>query len=108
MLHNDNTIGIEHVGSYDEVNKTWDPVSPEMAAASAWLVGSLMLTYDLNESDIYNHEGIQQKTDGEGGTVREAITPVLRNSTSGSNPSIRNSFINNIFLGIINFLKNLF
>jgi len=80
-VHNNNTIGIEHVGNYNQATKTWDPVSPEMAKSSAWLVNSLMITYQLQQSDIQNHETVQDKTPGEGGTVRTAITPYLENPT---------------------------
>jgi RHS repeat-associated protein len=76
-LHNYNSIGIEHEGNYDEETKTWEPVTPEMTKASAWLVNSLMMTYDLSQSNIYSHDVIQDKTPGEGTVVQKAIAPYL-------------------------------
>jgi RHS repeat-associated protein len=80
---NNNAIGIEVVGNYDGETKTWDPLSPEQVESTVFLVNSLDQTYSLTISNIHNHEDIQPKTAGEGGTVYSAIAPYLEtNSTS--------------------------
>ena len=71
------SIGIEVVGNYSETTKTWEPLTPEQAESVAWLVNSLLKTYDLSREDIFNHEDIQPKTAGEGGIVRAAINEML-------------------------------
>jgi RHS repeat-associated protein len=74
---NSKAIGIEVVGMYNETTKQWDPLTPEQVKASAWLVNSLMQTYNLSTDNVYNHEDIQPKTAGEGATVRNAIDQYL-------------------------------
>jgi len=81
---NNTAIGVEVVGNYDQESKTWDPLSSEQIESTAFLVNSLEKTYSLDENNIHNHEDIQPKTAGEGGTVYNAIAPFLENNTQQS------------------------
>jgi len=81
-IKNSNTIGIEHVGMYHDKTKTWDEVTPEMEKSSAWLVNSLMITFQLSTTDVMNHENVcNEKTACEGGDVQDAILPHLDDPT---------------------------
>jgi hypothetical protein len=83
-LSNANTIGIEVVGNYNAKTQQWDPVSNEQAQSVAFLVNSLIETYDLTNENIYNHEDIQPKTAGEGATVENAIRVYLNESNKAA------------------------
>jgi hypothetical protein len=73
VIKNQNSIGIEVVGSYNEETKTWEPLTVEQAEAVRLLVDRLLYMYDLDPSAIYTHEEIQRKTPGEGQVVKDAI-----------------------------------
>lgn len=82
-LSNANTIGIEVVGMPLDINgkptltssevASWEDITPGQASSVGFLVNSLIKTFKLNNNQIFNHEDIQPKTEGEGGTVRKAI-----------------------------------
>jgi hypothetical protein len=82
---NKESIGIEVVGMYNESTKQWDPLTERQIAAVAFLANSLLKTYNLQRSDIYNHEDVQAKTEGEGQTVYNAIRELLPESTQQGN-----------------------
>lgn len=71
--HNGDSIGIEVVGNYDNSSKTWDVVPTAQADAVAYLVNLLKKELNLTNADIYTHEKISYKTEGEGQTVYNAI-----------------------------------
>lgn len=68
-----NTIGIEHVGTYDEETETWEDLTVAQKVSSAWLVKSLMSRYDVHPFYVIPHEDLSYKTAGEGQTIRDAI-----------------------------------
>ncbi|MEM9859423.1 MAG: N-acetylmuramoyl-L-alanine amidase [Bacteroidota bacterium] len=70
-LINTNTIGIEVVGNYK--NGKWDGLTPKQVGATAQLIEQVMNHYNLNKNQVYPHEKIQRKTEGEGQTVLDAI-----------------------------------
>jgi N-acetyl-anhydromuramyl-L-alanine amidase AmpD len=68
------------VGNYNTETKTWDPLTQEQIESTAFLVNSLKTTYSLTNTDIYSHENIQPKTQGEGQVVFDAIYQYLKPS----------------------------
>ena len=60
------------VGTYNDITG-WQEVSAAQAAAVAWLVGTLLNTYNLGVNQIYSHDVISYKTPGEGTTVYNAM-----------------------------------
>ncbi len=94
---NENSVGIEVVGMYDDESKTWEQPTPEQISSTAWLVNSLRQTYNLQRADVYNHDKISYKTAGEGTVVYNAISQFLfinltvpsNNSNSEDNNSRR-------------------
>ncbi|WP_341900184.1 glycosyl hydrolase 108 family protein [Fluviicola taffensis] len=70
---NEDSIGIEVVGAYHESTKTWDSVPTAQADSTAYLVNLLKKQLSLSNTDIYTHEQISYKTEGEGQTVYNAI-----------------------------------
>lgn len=63
---NGDCIGIEVVGAYNERTGSWDPPTPEQTASIRRLVGTLQNNYGLDDHDIYQHDAISYKTQGEG------------------------------------------
>jgi len=76
-----NTIGIEHVGRFNNETRTWEPLTQPQIDASTWLVQNLMRIYDLNLANILPHERLSQKQPGEGQIIFRAILPNLSPST---------------------------
>jgi N-acetylmuramoyl-L-alanine amidase len=77
IISNSNSIGIEVVGKYekkkDSVGK-WEDVSDIQAQGVVCLVRMLLRKYNLTFNDnIYCHDEISSKTDGEGTVVYKAI-----------------------------------
>jgi hypothetical protein len=72
-LTNNETIGIEVVGMYNNETQEWDALTNEQVKTVSWLVNSLLKTTKLKKENIYNHEDIQAKTPGEGQVVYDAI-----------------------------------
>lgn len=71
--YNADSVGIEVVGAYTESTKTWDAVPTAQADSVAYLVNLLKKELGVTNSDIYTHEQISYKTEGEGLTVYNAI-----------------------------------
>ena len=71
--YNGDSIGIEVVGAYTASSKTWDAVPADQADSVAYLVNLLKKELSLTNADIYVHEKISYKTEGEGQTVYDAI-----------------------------------
>jgi RHS repeat-associated protein len=80
--NNSNSVGIEVVGRYSEKTKTWEPLTPQQVTSTADLVNGIMKAYGLTLKNIYEHDIISWKTNGEGTVVRKAIQDKLDNSTS--------------------------
>lgn len=81
---NKEAMGIEVVGNYNDQTKQWDPLTERQTRAVAFLTNSLLQTYNLQQSDIYNHEDVQAKTAGEGQTVYNAIAEFLPNGRAAA------------------------
>jgi RHS repeat-associated protein len=75
--NNLNSIGIEVVGNYNSDTHKWEPLTSAQIEAVANLTNYLMVTYKLPSSALYIHENISYKTEGEGGTVLNAIQSKL-------------------------------
>jgi len=77
-LKNSNTIGIEVIGGYDAETKTWDALTAQQIQVTAELVVKLLDSYSLTIHDIYSHEKVQRKTEGEGQVVFDAIIGIVK------------------------------
>jgi len=88
--HNSETVGIEVVGNpldangdvtvgYPDGNPvvSWEPLTQEQTEAVAYLTNTLNEYYGLGTDSTEIHEDINAKTEGEGGTVFDAIQPFL-------------------------------
>ena len=69
-------IGIEVVGWYDSTKKKWEQITKAQKESITCLTKTLMKLYNIPKKHIYTHEGIKRKTEGEGGSYKDAI---LRN-----------------------------
>ncbi|MCB0842116.1 MAG: N-acetylmuramoyl-L-alanine amidase [Bacteroidetes bacterium] len=88
-INNYNSIGIEVVGmSLDaDGNPTtrwqdtegWELLTSEQIESTANLVFTLMQEYDLSIDDIFPHEDVSEKTEGEGRTVLNSILDQIQN-----------------------------
>ncbi|QTY28394.1 N-acetylmuramoyl-L-alanine amidase [Flavobacterium sp. CS20] len=88
-VNNYNSIGIEAVGmSVDkDGNPTtdwrkatgWESLTGEQIESTAQSVNAIMGEYDLGIDDIFPHEDVSRKVDGEGGTVLNAIKARMKN-----------------------------
>ena len=63
---NEDSVGIETVAMYHERTRTWDAPTPAQKSAIRNLVGILKEEYGLDDADIYEHDKIAWKTEGEG------------------------------------------
>lgn len=69
---NADSVGIEVVGQYNSTTKTWD-VAPEAQLKSiAKIIRILKKEYTLTDDDIYEHDKISYKTEGEGGGLYDS------------------------------------
>ena len=78
--YNEDSIGIEVVGKYDlpQYPGIFEPVSPEQVKATARLVNFLLDYFSLNnKEDLYPHEMISSKTEGEGQMIYDSIINLL-------------------------------
>lgn len=73
VLHNYNTIGIEVVGMYNKITKTWEDLTLPQIESVKLLVKQIQQEYNISKDNIYPHEKVQRKTKGEGQTVLDAI-----------------------------------
>jgi len=72
-VNNYNSIGIEVVGDYDEETGTWEPLTEEQIENTAQALNTILQEYDLTLEDVYPHEEVSWKTEGEGQVVEDAI-----------------------------------
>lgn len=63
---NGDSIGIEVVATYDQRSGRWQEPTEQQLASVRRLVGTLQNNYGLNDRDIYEHDAISYKTQGEG------------------------------------------
>ena len=85
--NNSNSVGVEVVGRYNEKTKTWEPLTNQQVNAVADLVNGIMKAYGLTQNNIYEHDVISWKTDGEGTVVRNAIKAKLNNPAPQAPPT---------------------
>ncbi len=63
---NQDSVGIEVVAMYHESSKTWDEPTAEQSSSIHQLIQILKKVYSLQDADIYAHDLISRKTEGEG------------------------------------------
>lgn len=63
---NGDSIGIEVVATYNATTKTWQEPTEAQRASIQTLVGTLQNNFGLNDRDVYEHDRISYKTQGEG------------------------------------------
>ena len=86
---NRDSIGIEVVATYNERTRTWQEPTEAQTASIQRLVGTLQQNYGLNDRDVYEHDRISFKTQGEGAglyrpaPVRDVDAPVLQQQPAG-------------------------
>ncbi len=86
---NRDSIGIEVVATYNERSRTWQEPTEAQRASIQRLVGSLQQNYGLNDRDVYEHDRISYKTQGEGAglyqpaAVRDVNAPVVQQQPTG-------------------------
>ncbi|MBE8598055.1 peptidoglycan recognition protein family protein [Xenorhabdus sp. BG5] len=66
---NTDSVGIEVVASYNKASKFWDPATTQQKDSIKKLVSLLKCNYNLGEGDIYEHDKISYKTEGEGANL---------------------------------------
>jgi N-acetyl-anhydromuramyl-L-alanine amidase AmpD len=66
-------VGIEVVGAYVLETKTWEKLTDKQIEAVSTLVNLLKMSYNMKFSDVYTHERISYKTEGEGQVVLDAV-----------------------------------
>lgn len=86
---NRDSIGIEVVATYNERTQTWQEPTEAQRASIQRLVGALQNNYGLNDRDVYEHDRISFKTQGEGAglyqpsPVRDADPTVVQQQPVG-------------------------
>lgn len=63
---NQDSVGIEVVGQYNSTTKKWDDATKEQLKSIGKIVKLLKTEYKLTNDDIYEHDKISYKTEGEG------------------------------------------
>ncbi|MDC9589405.1 N-acetylmuramoyl-L-alanine amidase [Xenorhabdus sp. XENO-10] len=66
---NTDSVGIEVVAAYNKTSKSWDQATTQQNEAIKKLVSLLKCNYNLGDSDIYEHDKISYKTEGEGANL---------------------------------------
>lgn len=67
---NEDSVGIETVSDHD--GKAWEPATPAQADAIQLIIQILKREYGLGNADIYEHDKISYKTEGEGAGLFDA------------------------------------
>jgi N-acetyl-anhydromuramyl-L-alanine amidase AmpD len=68
-LSNDDSIGIEIVGKYDDKNKSYEIVNSDQNASLKWLVRQLSLEFLLFDEDKMKHPEVSRKDPDEAKTA---------------------------------------
>lgn len=71
--YNKDAIGIEVMGYYDKGNEEWETLTKEQIESVKFLVKLLQRNFNMKDSDVYTHEEVSYKTEGEGGEILKAI-----------------------------------
>ena len=80
---NRDSIGIEVVATYNERTATWQEPTEAQRASIQRLVGTLQQNYGLNDRDVYEHDRISYKTQGEGAGLYQPAAPVRDGNDPG-------------------------
>jgi len=71
-VKNDDSVAIEFVRNYDNTNG-WQDLTPRQRVSGRWLTDRLRKAYNLDGSQVFPHDVISYKTDGEGTDVNRAL-----------------------------------
>ncbi|MBI6550765.1 peptidoglycan recognition protein family protein [Xenorhabdus lircayensis] len=66
---NDDSVGIEVVAGYNTSSKSWEQATAQQSESIKKLVSLLKCNYNLDNGDIYEHDKISYKTEGEGANL---------------------------------------
>lgn len=66
---NEDSLGIEIVGSFDAKTEAYEAVSKVQNDSLAWLVGALSVKFSLAEGDVFRHGDIGYKQKSEASTA---------------------------------------
>lgn len=67
---NDDSIGIELVGKFDAVARTFETVTSQQNASLKWLVAELSVTLNLRATEVFRHPTVSYKEPSEASTAR--------------------------------------
>ena len=83
-----NSIGIEVVGwaldkdgnttSKWQITVGWESLTKEQVTSTAYAVAAIMKEFGIDMNDLLPHEDVSRKTEGEGRTVLNAISDLVR------------------------------
>lgn len=67
---NEDSLGIEIVGSFDAKGATYDTINKDQNDSLAWLVSALEAQLKMSNDDVYTHGAIGYKQPSEGSTAQ--------------------------------------
>jgi len=111
-LDNYNSIGIEVVGLYlgenVDGNAQWESLTEEQIQSTSEALATILVEYGLEIGDVFPHEDVSRKTEGEGGTVLSAIFGSLYQHYTEQNSTQQNSDQQNgtTWQNFLQFLQN--
>jgi N-acetyl-anhydromuramyl-L-alanine amidase AmpD len=62
---NEDSIGVELVGDFDERAQKYEPVTSEQNGSLKWLVGELITTLRLQATEVFRHPTVSYKRPSE-------------------------------------------
>ena len=66
---NEDSIGIEIVGNYDDKTKTYEAIKPSQNTSLTWLIDELSNHFSFSKADIYRHPEVSYKMPSEAKTA---------------------------------------
>lgn len=73
---NEDSVGIETVAMYSPTTKQWDAATSQQRESISKLVKLLQSLFSLTDSDVYEHDKISRKTEGEGADLYDGTGSV--------------------------------
>lgn len=73
---NEDSVGIETVAMYFDKSKRWEAATGPQRQAISSLVQLLQSLYSLTDADVYEHDQISRKTEGEGADLYDGARGV--------------------------------
>jgi LysM repeat protein/N-acetyl-anhydromuramyl-L-alanine amidase AmpD len=67
---NSDALGIEIVGEYNSATEEWDAVNAKQNETLEWLMAELQSHYSLDDEDVYFHNEVAYKKEGEAETAK--------------------------------------